>query len=99
MSKKPEEKKAAEEKKNAEGKEAEKTTEETVERETKPEKKDAARPARKPDKKIHTIFKVEQNKIVRLRPTCERCGSGYFMAQHSDRYTCGHCGFTKYKRE
>ncbi|MEE8632135.1 MAG: 30S ribosomal protein S27ae, partial [Candidatus Bathyarchaeia archaeon] len=31
-----------------------------------------------------------------LRPFCERCGPGYFMANHGDRHTCGNCGFTRY---
>jgi len=57
----------------------------------KPEKK------KKKDKKIHTLYKVESEKVTRLLPTCERCGTGYFMADHGNRYTCGHCGFTRYK--
>lgn len=59
----------------------------------KPEKK-----AKKEEKGIHAIYKVEGEKATRLRPTCERCGPGYFMADHHDRFTCGHCGFTRYKR-
>jgi small subunit ribosomal protein S27Ae len=58
----------------------------------KPEKK------KKEEKGIHALYKVEGDKVTRLRPTCERCGPGYFMADHSDRYMCGHCGFTRYKR-
>lgn len=46
---------------------------------------------------IHSMYKIEKDKVVRLRPTCERCGPGYFMADHGDRYACGHCGFTRYK--
>lgn len=49
-------------------------------------------------RRIDTQYSVEKEKLVRLHPFCERCGPGYFMADHSDRYTCGHCGFTKYKR-
>lgn len=64
----------------------------------KPEKAAKPEKKKKPDKKIHTLYKVEQDKVSRLRPTCERCGTGYFMADHGNRYTCGHCGFTKYKR-
>lgn len=45
-----------------------------------------------------TLYKVEGDKVTRVRPTCERCGPGYFMADHNDRFTCGHCGFTRYKR-
>ncbi|MEM4703598.1 MAG: 30S ribosomal protein S27ae [Candidatus Bathyarchaeia archaeon] len=78
-----------------------KKTEEPVKEEAKVEKpKETAKKEKKkkPEKKIHTLYKIEENKLARLRPTCERCGPGYFMAQHADRYTCGHCGFTKYKR-
>ncbi len=53
---------------------------------------------KKKEKGLGTMYKVEGEKATRLRPTCERCGPGYFMADHHDRYTCGHCGFTRYKR-
>ena len=59
----------------------------------KPEKK-----AKKQEKGIYTMYKVEGDKVSRQRPICERCGPGYFMADHHERYTCGHCGFTRYKR-
>ena len=51
----------------------------------------------KKEKKIYSYYKIEEGKIKRLLPFCDRCGPGYFMADHGDRYTCGHCGFTKYK--
>ncbi len=50
------------------------------------------------EKGVHSLYKREGDKVTRLHPTCERCGPGYFMADHHDRYTCGHCGFTRYKR-
>jgi small subunit ribosomal protein S27Ae len=62
-----------------------------VEKAPKPEKK------KKEEKGVFTLYKVENDKVVRLRPICERCGPGYFMADHGNRYTCGHCGFTRYK--
>jgi len=49
-------------------------------------------------KRFSPHYKTEGEKLVRLLPFCERCGPGYFMADHGDRYTCGHCGFTRYKR-
>jgi len=52
---------------------------------------------KKKEKGVFSLYKIEGDKILRLRPTCERCGTGYFMADHGDRYTCGHCGFTRYK--
>jgi len=53
----------------------------------------------KEEKGVHAMYKIEGDKISRARPTCERCGPGYFMADHHDRYTCGHCGFTRYKQK
>jgi len=53
---------------------------------------------KKDEKGVHALYKIEGDKVTRLRPTCERCGVGYFMANHKDRYTCGHCGFTRYKQ-
>jgi small subunit ribosomal protein S27Ae len=71
------------------------------------EKKAEAKPAkvekgkrqkkRRQEKGVHVMYKVEGEKVSRTRPTCERCGPGYFMGDHKDRYTCGHCGFTRYK--
>jgi len=67
--------------------------------EVKPQK--AEKPKREKKKKqekgVHAMYKVEGEKVSRLRPVCERCGPGYFMGDHKDRYTCGHCGFTRYK--
>jgi len=91
---------------------AEKTTEkeETAEESKTEKKREEAKPqkvekvAPKAEKKkkeelgVHVLYKIEGEKVTRLRPTCERCGPGYFMAGHQDRYTCGHCGFTRYKQ-
>ncbi len=70
--------------------------------ESKPQKAVASPKSEKKPKKeergIYSIYKIEGDKVARLRPTCERCGPGYFMADHHDRFTCGHCGFTRYKR-
>jgi small subunit ribosomal protein S27Ae len=49
------------------------------------------------EKGVHAMYKIEGEKVSRTRPTCERCGPGYFMGDHKERYTCGHCGFTRYK--
>mgnify|MGYP001151858123 CR=1 FL=1 len=52
---------------------------------------------KKREKGVFSLYRIESDKVIKLRPTCERCGPGYFMADHGDRYTCGHCGFTRYK--
>lgn len=43
------------------------------------------------------LYKVENNKIVRLRRTCPKCGEGVFLAEHKDRFSCGSCGYTEFK--
>ncbi|MEM3550378.1 MAG: 30S ribosomal protein S27ae [Candidatus Bathyarchaeia archaeon] len=65
--------------------------EEKLKHEKKAEKK------KREEKGASKLYKLDKDKVLRLRPTCERCGPGYFMADHGDRYACGHCGFTRYK--
>jgi len=73
----------------------EKSEEKPVE---KPKKGKKPPKVRKKEKGAYTRYKVDDKGLTRLRPYCERCGQGYFMADHGDRYSCGHCGFTRYKR-
>lgn len=63
----------------------------------KPVKTEKPQKRKKEEKGVFSLYKIESGKVARLRPTCERCGPGYFMADHGNRYTCGHCGFTRYK--
>jgi small subunit ribosomal protein S27Ae len=43
------------------------------------------------------LFKVEGDKIIRLRRSCPKCGEGVFLAEHTDRLSCGTCGYTEFK--
>ncbi|UCH31005.1 MAG: 30S ribosomal protein S27ae [Candidatus Bathyarchaeota archaeon] len=61
-------------------------------------KKNEKPTAKKNEEKAFRYYKIEEKSLKRLRPFCERCGPGYFMADHGNRYTCGHCGFTRYKQ-
>lgn len=47
-------------------------------------------------KKIE-FFKVEGNRITRIRKHCPKCGPAVFLAEHKDRFGCGKCGYTEYK--
>jgi small subunit ribosomal protein S27Ae len=49
--------------------------------------------------KVWTLYKLDDGSVQRLRRECPRCGRGYFMAEHKDRQTCGHCGFTTFKNK
>lgn len=47
-------------------------------------------------KKIE-FFKVEGDRINRIRKHCPKCGPGVFLAEHKDRFGCGKCGYTEFK--
>ncbi len=42
-------------------------------------------------------YTVKDGKVERKLLSCPRCGQGYFMADHGDRYACGKCGYTQFK--
>lgn len=46
---------------------------------------------------VSKYYKVDGNTVKRLRVECPRCGRGYYMAEHDDRYTCGFCTYTRFK--
>ena len=54
---------------------------------------------KKPKKRKHayTYYKVEGSVLKRTNRFCPKCGPGYFLAEHKDRWTCGHCGYTEFK--
>ena len=34
----------------------------------------------------------------KIKRECPKCGAGMFMAEHKDRFHCGKCGFTEFKK-
>ena len=63
--------------------------------EKKPEKKEKPK-APKRRIQVYKLYKLDGEKLTRLRKECPRCGRGYFMAEHKNRLTCGNCGYTTY---
>jgi len=47
---------------------------------------------------VSKLFKVEGTAVKRLRKYCPVCGSGVFLAEHEDRWSCGRCGYTEWKK-
>lgn len=45
------------------------------------------------------VYKLENNKVVRSKRNCPRCGPSVFLAEHKDRVTCGKCGYTEFKKK
>ncbi|UCD21263.1 MAG: 30S ribosomal protein S27ae [archaeon] len=41
-------------------------------------------------------YKLEGNKVSRLKKPCPRCGPGIFLSNHKDRLFCGKCHYTEY---
>ena len=44
------------------------------------------------------LYVVENDKLVRTRRFCPRCGPGVFLAEHEDRFTCGRCHYSETKK-
>ncbi|HIK00533.1 TPA: 30S ribosomal protein S27ae [archaeon] len=45
------------------------------------------------------LFLVQGEKIVRKLRNCPRCGPGIFLAKHSNRESCGKCGYTEFAKK
>jgi|GEM_PF-242737 len=48
---------------------------------------------------VWKYYKIEDNKAIRVKKICPRCGEGVYLAEHKDRYSCGKCGYTEWKIE
>jgi len=44
------------------------------------------------------LYEVKGGKVIRKNKFCPRCGPGVFMADHGDRWACGRCGYTEWKK-
>lgn len=45
------------------------------------------------------LYKVESASLKRGRRFCPRCGPGIFLAEHENRFTCGRCKYTEFKKQ
>ena len=62
----------------------------------KKKKKDTKKGKKKHQKKkvklaVLNYYKVEDDKVVRLKQMCKVCPPGTFIAEHEDRLYCGRC--------
>jgi ubiquitin-small subunit ribosomal protein S27Ae len=47
--------------------------------------------------KKREMYKISADKLERKRRSCPKCGDGVFLAEHSNRVSCGKCGYTEFK--
>lgn len=57
------------------------------------------KPAKRPHSKKWESFKVEGDKLERVRKICPKCGPGVYLGKHSDRESCGKCGYTMFTKK
>ena len=50
----------------------------------------------KPTSTKYKFYKVESDKVVRMKKSCPRCGAGTFLADHKRRLYCGKCHYTEF---
>jgi small subunit ribosomal protein S27Ae len=48
---------------------------------------------------IVNYYNIEEDKLVRTHRSCPKCGPSYYLADHYDRWSCGKCGYTVFKRK
>lgn len=44
-------------------------------------------------------YTIEGGKLTRNHRACPKCGPSFFLADHYDRWSCGKCGYTVFKRK
>ena len=61
-------------------------------------KKERGKKQKKPQKPMQQwkLYEAKGETIVRKNKFCPKCGTGFFLAQHKNRSTCGHCGYTEF---
>lgn len=47
----------------------------------------------------HKLYRIEGDKLVRLKKSCPRCGDGIFLSGHKNREYCGRCGYTIFSKK
>jgi small subunit ribosomal protein S27Ae len=43
------------------------------------------------------LYLVKGDALTRTHKSCPKCGAGTFLAEHSNRRSCGHCGYSESK--
>jgi small subunit ribosomal protein S27Ae len=63
-----------------------------------PAKKPAPTKAKKKSYSVQGLYEISGDTLKRKKRTCPKCGPSFYMAEHSNRSTCGKCGYTEFKK-
>ena len=47
--------------------------------------------------KASSFYSISGDSITSTKRSCPKCGSGVFLAEHKNRFTCGTCHYTEFK--
>ena len=54
---------------------------------------------KKASPRVSSYYELDGDNVIRKKQFCKRCGPGYFLADMYDRYVCGKCGYTEFKKQ
>ena len=63
-----------------------------------PKKAGAAKGSKERQKGTDSLYTFAGSKLERKNKSCPKCGAGTFLAEHSNRKTCGKCGYTEFRK-
>jgi len=49
-------------------------------------------------KGIWNTYEKKGDSVVKKNKSCPKCGSGFSLAGHKDRLTCGACNYTEFTK-
>jgi ubiquitin-small subunit ribosomal protein S27Ae len=47
---------------------------------------------------VGSYYQLSGESVKSKKPVCPKCGNGVFLAEHSNRMSCGKCGYTEFKK-
>ena len=50
-------------------------------------------------RQVYAQYTVQGDSIKRKNVSCPKCGPSVLMANHSNRVSCGACGYTEFKKK
>lgn len=62
------------------------------------EKEKRVKQRKKLDNALYKVYEVSGDKAKLKNRSCPKCGTGFLMANHNNRWFCGKCHYTEFKK-